>query len=200
MPAALTSGFGPPSNASPSDENGAAPPSPSFASKAAAPTANATGIERRERRADGIRIGRRQPEDRHVGGAVGAERPCRQRPVDEHGARTGRDDLANGLGGRCSAREQHGRACDAAVAVAVEEAGETRRPRRPPPEPTARSATTGADTEIDGATTPPSGWTPETRTRSPASRRTWPVGLRRRVSIAPAVSAAGAPPGPPMLP
>ena len=47
MPAALTSGFGAPSKASPSEENGAAPPSPSFVSKAAAPTANATGIERR---------------------------------------------------------------------------------------------------------------------------------------------------------
>ena len=44
MPAALTSGFWPPSKASPSDENGAASPRPAFASNAAAPTARVTGI------------------------------------------------------------------------------------------------------------------------------------------------------------
>ncbi len=80
-----------------------------------------------ERRADGVRIGRRQPEDRHVGGAVGAERAGRQRPVDEHGARTGSDDLPNRLGGRCAAREQHGGTGDAAEPARVEEARESAR-------------------------------------------------------------------------
>ena len=47
MPAALTSGLRLPSKASPSDENGAASPSPVLLSNAAAPTARVTGTARR---------------------------------------------------------------------------------------------------------------------------------------------------------
>ena len=173
MPAALTSGFGPPSKASPSDENGAASPRPAFASNAAAPTARVTGIARRSAARTASASFADRPEDRDLDRAVGSERAGRQRAVDEHGAGTGRDHLAHGLRRRRPAREEHGRASDPAVPVASK--SRVRPPAAPTTAGAARvSATTGAETERPGATTPPSGWSPETSTRSPASRSTWP--------------------------
>ena len=62
------------------------------------------------------------------------------------------------------------------------------------------SAATGAVTTPVGGTAPPSGVSPDAKTRRPERRRTCTVGLRRRESAAATPSAPAAPPGAATLP
>ena len=138
------------------------------------------------------------PPGRRAGRRGRARRPGRGRRRGSPPRPRARRARASSVG-PVGAREERRAAGDEAVAAVVEVSGQAA-------SRAARSATlrrgriTASASGVRGAAAPPSGSSRSSRTRSPARTTTRTTAVSRRRSAAPTVRAAGAPPGPPMLP
>ena len=198
-PAIATSGLTPPPKARPCDENGATRVSRSFARQPGAPSDDGDTQASGESRAHRCRDRRRQPDDRNVETVVETERSSRDEPVDEDRGcpgqhriaaprRWGRSRARAALRGR---RRGCTRGCRSSARAELRVARLRRR------DAASRHVSVSV---VRGVAAPASGSSRSRRTPRPDRTTTRTVAVSRRRSAAPTVSAAGAPPGPPMLP